>query len=193
MSETNQDLTEVVGALVASHGRKWLKFAARIVGSHEDAEDVLQEAVHRVLECRRPFTGTADVRMYLARAITNQAFELYRVRKRERTRRVPLQDESVPAFEGTSPMGRLEERERALERAQVARIVREGLARLPPKQYEALHLTLLAPGHVSIRAAVVERGIPYSTLRHRSLQGIRRLQRFVRRALRSFPAKLVLA
>ncbi|PYV14406.1 MAG: hypothetical protein DMG07_12070 [Acidobacteria bacterium] len=66
-----------------------------------------------------------------------------------------------------------------------ARPDREGLAHLPAKQYEALRLTLFERPHTSIRDAGLERGIPYSTLRHRSVQGIRRLQKFVRRALRS--------
>lgn len=190
MSETNggnPNLPAVIAKLLASHGAKWLKFVSRIVGNRDDAEDVLQEAVHRVLERNRPFSCDGEVRMYLARAITNRAFELYHARKRERSRRVTLRDQVFPGFDGGSPYQRLEEVELALERTWLTALVREGLARLPAKQYEALRLTVLEPRSTSIRDAGAERGIPYSTLRHRSVQGIRRLQRFVRRALRRRP------
>jgi RNA polymerase sigma factor (sigma-70 family) len=184
LSARSGDLRAVVTVLVESHGPKWLRFVARIVGSPEDAQDVLQEAVHRVLARNRSFGSDEEVRLYLGRAITNRAFELYHARKLERIRRVVLEDTRLPAVDSWSPQRQLEERERDVERQRVLALVREGLTRLPPKQYEALSLTLLEPIASSIRDAGLERGIPYSTLRHRSLQGIRRLQRFVRRALR---------
>jgi hypothetical protein len=72
-------------------------------------------------------------------------------------------------------------------------LLQEGLARLPVKQYEALRLTVMDPGLVSIRDAGVENDIPYSTLRHRSVKGLRRLRQFLHRAMRAAPQKLVMA
>ena len=71
-----------------------------------------------------------------------------------------------------------------MERSQVLALALKGLDTLPAKQYQALQMTLLDPGAASIREAGVENGIPYSTLRHRSLQGIRRLRSYVHRAAR---------
>ena len=71
-------------------------------------------------------------------------------------------------------------------------LLQEGLAHLPLKQYQAVHLTVMDPSAVSMRDAGIENDIPYSTLRHRSVQGIRRLRRFLCRALRGFSARLVL-
>jgi len=75
--------------------------------------------------------------------------------------------------------------EKDTERLRAASFLQEGLARLPFKQYEALRMTLLETGRISMRGAGVENGIPYSTLRHRSIQGIRRLRRHIHRAIRT--------
>jgi RNA polymerase sigma-70 factor (ECF subfamily) len=194
LSERTEDLPSVVASLVRAHGGKWLKFVARILRNAEDAEDVVQEAIERVLVRNRPFRSSEEVRMYLARAIANRAIELYHARRRERCRTLPLHDQNAAALEDdSSPQRYLEERERSAERARMVALVRKGLAHLPAKQYEALRLTLLEPRCSSMRDAGMLHGIPYSTLRHRSLQGIRRLQRFIRRALRFGPLPLLLA
>ena len=60
----------------------------------------------------------------------------------------------------------------------------EGLKRLPLKQYEALRLTILESRGLSIRDVGMTNGIPYSTLRHRTKQGLRQLRRFLERKRR---------
>ena len=194
MQENIEDLSTTVTQLLRVHGGKWRRFAARILRNTHDAEDVVQEAIERVLARRQPFRSTEEVRLYLARVISNRAIELYHARRREHCRRLPLFDESAAlAQEASSPQRYLEEQERSAEQDRLVELVREGLARLPAKQYEALRLTLLEADGSSIRDAGASHGIPYSTLRHRSMQAIRRLQRFMRRALRSHSLRLVLA
>jgi RNA polymerase sigma factor (sigma-70 family) len=178
------ELSDVVAELVSRHGSKWFKHVMRIVGNPDDAEDVLQESVRRVLERRLPLQSETAVRMYLARTITNRAIELYHLRRREQKRRLPLED-CAKTHLGHSAHCVLEEREHSAERERLLDLVHEGLARLPPKQYEALRLTVLERPRTSLRDAGLEQGIPYSTLRHRSVQAVRNVQKFVRRALRN--------
>jgi RNA polymerase sigma factor (sigma-70 family) len=186
------DLGNVIAELIRRHGDKWFRFVLRIVGNQQDAEDVVQEAVRRVLLRNRPFRSEEEARMYLSRAICNTAIESYHCRRRERLRCLPLKEQTLPAAESVSPQTMLENQEESDQTERLTKLLKEGLAHLPTKQYEAIYLTVMEPGAASIRDAGAERGIPYSTLRHRSMQGLRRLKRFIRRALRSAPLRVVM-
>ncbi len=179
------DLAGALGTLVGRHGHKWRRHVERVLGNAADAEDVLQEAVRRVLLVRREFPSEDQLRMYLARAVSNTAIEFYKKRKRERRRQLPLHEQVIAHTDGANPQECMEEQERLAARERILRLAGEGLRRLPAKQYEALCMTVLAPRILSIREAGCENGIPYSTLRHRSLQGLRRLRRYVCRMLRA--------
>jgi DNA-directed RNA polymerase specialized sigma24 family protein len=125
--------------------------------------------------------------------MSNTAIELYHARKRERLRVRPLFEHVLPSFRESNPHSSLEHREKLDQAEQLLKLLEEGLDRLPPKQYEAVRITLLDPGSVSIREAGTEKGIPYSTLRHRCVQGIRNLRKYINRALRTNHLKLVMA
>ena len=71
------------------------------------------------------------------------------------------------------------------ERKQLLRMLHEGLLILPLKQREALRITILESCGLSIRDAGSAYGIPYSTLRHRSKQGLWHLRRFLQREMRA--------
>jgi len=191
-SSRRADLGEVVAGVIQRHGAKWLRFVVRVLGNEADAEDVLQEAVRRVLVRNRVLPTEDQVKKYLGRAITNTAIELYYNRKRDRTRHVALQENSLPGSSAT-PQMILEEHEESAEREFMVQALHEALNRLPPKQYEAVRMTILEPGITSIRDAGALNGIAYSTLRHRSVQGLLRLRKFIQQALRSTPLKVVLA
>ena len=179
------NLREVLGELVGRHSARWLGFVERMLRNAADAQDVLQEAVCRVLVAKRSFSSENDVRMYLSRAISNRAIELYHSRRRERLRQIPLEEHLIARDDAVDPEQYMVQSEKATERLRAASFLQEGLARLPLKQYEAIRMTLLASGCASMREAGVESGIPYSTLRHRSIQGIRRLRRHIHRAIRT--------
>lgn len=184
-ASTRLDPRDVLAALMTDHGEKWRRFVQRMLRNPADAHDVMQEAVRRVLSTERRFDTEDDVRMYLARAIGNTAIEFYHQRARELTRKVPLWEHLVASGDSGSPEEQMVERERAARRAELLEVVRAGLTRLPAKQYEALRMTMLDPGTVSIREAGVGNGIPYSTLRHRTMQGIQRLRLHLHRSLRA--------
>jgi RNA polymerase sigma-70 factor (ECF subfamily) len=193
MSPGIPDLSDAIASLMARHGRKWHKVVLRIVGNPEDAEDVMQEAVRRVLMRNLAFASIDELRMYLSRAMSNTAIELYHARKRERLRSRPLFEHVLPPLRESNPHASLENREKLDQAEQLLKLLEEGLDRLPAKQYEAVRITLLEPGSVSIREAGTEKGIPYSTLRHRCVQGIRSLRKYINRALRTNHLKLVMA
>jgi RNA polymerase sigma factor (sigma-70 family) len=189
----NLNLPSVVETLMFRNKDKWLRFVQRMVQNRADAEDVLQEAVLRLLSCDRRFCSSEQARMYLGRIICNTAIEIYHLRKRNRRRHCPLHEQLLATSNHTRPDEFVEKSEESKANARMLYLLNEGLARLPVKQYEALRLTVMDPEIVSIREAGAEHDIPYSTLRHRSVQGLRRLRRFLLRALRAAPCKLVMA
>ncbi len=179
------ELGKCIAAVMERNGEKWLRFVLKVLGNEADAQDVLQEAVRRVLVRNRLFTAEDQVRKYLGRAISNTAIELYYSRKRDRSRQVPLQENTLPRIQYATPYTVLEEREDSARRESMMQVLDEALSRLPPKQYQALRMTLLEPGNNSIRDAGAINGIAYSTLRHRSLQGVLRLRKSMRQVMRT--------
>src|SRR5512140_1423405 len=171
----------LLGSVVRRNGGKWFRFILTILKNEADAEDVIQEAVRRVLSRNVPLHSEEQIRMYLGRAVANAALELYNCRKRERLRHL-----SLPRYpEFSRPLAHLDETDRLRDRERLIGLLDQGLKRLPPKQYEALRLTILQPEELSIRDAGAISGIPYSTLRHRSRQGLKRLGIFLRRSARN--------
>ena len=188
----SQALSEAVASVMAGHGRKWFRFVLRMLGNQADAEDVLQEAVQRVLLRGQPLPDEDQARMYLSRAICNVAIETYHRKKRERRRRVSLREDMLPVCNRANPQSHLEKMEDSVERRHLIRLLNQGLGRLPAKQYQAVRLTIMESELSSIREAVALNGIPYSTLRHRSAQGVHRLRKFLHRALRNSALRLVM-
>ncbi len=188
------DLSKALAAVLVTNRSKWLKFVEGFLGSRTDAEDVLQEAVRRVLVRARQLATEDQVRMYLGRAISNTAIELYKFRKRDRLRQLPLEEQTMTTSNSATPQTVLEEQERSAEHGRLVKLLNEGLSKLPLKQYEALRLTVLEQDDTSIRDAGLSSGIPYSTLRHRSVQALKGLRKFMLRAtgqgLESHSAKM---
>ena len=177
--EATQNVREVLGSILDQNKGKWQRFIAAILKNDADAEDVVQDAVRRVLVRDKPFSSEEQVRMYLGRAIGNAALERYKGIKRERLRQMPVDEQVLMSAESTSPYDCMEQAERWTERERQLGLVRQGLKHLPSKQYEALRLTILESRGSSIRDAGMNNGIPYSTLRHRSKQGLRSLRRYL--------------
>jgi RNA polymerase sigma-70 factor, ECF subfamily len=187
------ELSLVVERLMRRHGGMWLRFVQRMVKNQADAEDVLQDAILKMLARGRLFGSPDQARMYLGRIICNTAIDLYHARRHFRFRQLPLQEQSHQAMPGDDPAFSLAEKEEWQTHARVLRLLEEGLTRLPMNQYEALRMTVMDPEPLSIREAGEELHIPYSTLRHRKIQGLRSLRKFLMRALRRPLARLLMA
>jgi RNA polymerase sigma factor (sigma-70 family) len=169
--------------VLASERLRWLAYVARVVGNQADAEDVLQEAVGRVLLCGRIFDSDQEARRYLARAVSNAAMDMYQLRKRERMVCVPVKDQNLADECRIGPQENLELEESVRDSNRMLRLLSAALPQLPKKQIEALRITLGLEG-CSIRDAGAQNGIAYSTLRYRSRKGLRNLRKLMLRALR---------
>ena len=180
-----EDLKAVLGWILDHNRSRWLQFALAVLKNEADAEDVLQEAVCRVLAHNaiarngQPLPRE-QVRMYLGRAIGNTALELYNSRKRERMRQIPVKEDLLISSNTLNPYACMEEGERAAEKEHMLQLLNEGLGLLPLKQREALRITILESRGLSIRDVGMAYGIPYSTLRHRTKKGLQHLRRFLK-------------
>ena len=182
-TEENQDaniLRTVLGSVIHHNSGKWLRFILAVLKNEADAEDVLQESVRRVLARDLSFGSEDQVRMYLGRAIGNAALELYNRRKRERLRQSPMEEQSLLPAPHSNPFVWIMESEKADQKEELLDLLEEGLRQLPLKQCEALRLTILDSRGLSIRDVGMSNGIPYSTLRHSTKQGLRTLRRFLK-------------
>ena len=169
--------------VIENNGGKWLQFIVGVLRDEADAEDVLQEAVRRVLTRNRSFPSEEDVRMYLGRAIGNTAFEVYNNRKRDRRRNTPIQ-ESILLHDNTySPDSGMVEKEENHRKDRMLKLLDKGLGQLPEKQEEAIRITILEADGLSLRNVGSIHNIPYSTLRHRHKKGLERMRRFLERSL----------
>jgi len=187
------DLRLFLEVLIQRHQEQWVRFAQQILGNRADAEDVLQEAVMKMLARDRRFGSLDQARMYLGRVIANTAIESYHRQRSHRRRSCPMHEQTLAATRHGNPESALQEAEEWSCRARMLDHLGDGLASLPPKQHQALYITVMDPSQASLREAGDVYDIPYSTLRHRSVQGLRRLKRYLHRALRAAPAKLALA
>jgi RNA polymerase sigma-70 factor, ECF subfamily len=176
----HESLRTLVGSVIHRHAGRWLRFILAILKNEADAEDVIQEAVRRVLMRDLSFQSEDEARRYLGRAVANAALEFYNCRKRERMRESFVNEQALPSINCSSPFVAMMEEEKTGERERLLVLLDEGLKQLPVKQYEALRLTILESGGLSIRDVGTINGIPYSTLRHRSKQGLKHLKSFLK-------------
>lgn len=180
----NRATREMLEVLVCTHRVRWFNFVRKVVRNREDAEDVIQEAVKRVLVRNPRFDSADELRMYVGRAISNTAIECYHARRREQRRALALREDAAQSGRAVEPLRLLEEKEWAATNARIMDLLSKGLKCLPAREYEALRLTVMDSGASSIREASAENGIPYSTLRHRSVQGLKKLKLYIVRAMK---------
>jgi len=183
-----EDLRTTLAAMLHRNSQKWMRFSTTILKNKEDAEDVLSEAVRRMLKRGRTFSSREQMRMYMSRVVSNTAFELYKRRKRERRRRARILDSfivkaTVDPAESWRPDLIMEEEERYAEHEDRLRMLRRGLEELPAHQYEAIRLTVFCNSGKTFRDVESMSGIPRATLRYRYLQGLRALRKYMAREL----------
>jgi RNA polymerase sigma-70 factor (ECF subfamily) len=92
------DDERLFAALVARHRRELHVHCVRILGSSEQAEDALQEALLRAWRSRSGFAGRSSFRTWLYRIATNACLDEMRrdagrPRRQQPARLVPLDDE----------------------------------------------------------------------------------------------------
>jgi RNA polymerase sigma-70 factor, ECF subfamily len=107
--------TRAFTALVDRHGPDCLRFATRMLGNREDAEDATQEALLRAYRSLGTFDERASFRTWLFAIVVNQCRTL--AVRRERRRRRIVTDESAVARAVYEPESRAAEAMHDLERA----------------------------------------------------------------------------
>src|SRR6266705_3072468 len=111
-------------ALVLRHRLAVYRVAYRLLGSHEEADDVSQEAFLRAYRALRGFRGDAAFRTWITRIVINLALSV----RRGRAPTVPLEDAPEPRNDADGP-------DTALRRQ-----VRTAVGGLPPRQRQVLVL-----------------------------------------------------
>jgi RNA polymerase sigma-70 factor, ECF subfamily len=149
--------------LVDRHARACLRYATRMLGSHEDAEEVTQEALLRAHRALARYDGRTAFRTWLMSILINRC-RTAMLQRRRRSARVVLD-------------------ERAVERAQVEGhsddvalrfTIERALARLEPGQREAFLLKHVEQLSYDEMAAAT--GVKVSALKMRVQRACERLQ-----------------
>lgn len=121
--------------LISQYEGKVFGLALRFTGNRPDAEEVLQDVFWRVLQHIGSFRGESKLSSWIYRITANTALE--KVRKRPKTRDLPLAEELGPAMtedgriaEPVMDWTRLPHDE--LEQKELAQRLEEAIAQLPP-------------------------------------------------------------
>jgi RNA polymerase sigma-70 factor (ECF subfamily) len=163
--------------LVREYGGRMLATARRLVGTDDEARDVLQEAFLAAFRAIDTFAGAARLSTWLHRIVTNAA--LMRLRSRHRRREEPISgllprfdDEGrwvdAPSWDAATD-GLLEQRETRV-------IVRDAIDHLPPKYRTVLVMRDIEELNTVETATLL--GITQSAVKirlHRGRQALRAL------------------
>jgi len=128
--------------LVRRYGGRMIAAARRIVGTEDEARDVVQEAFLAAFRALDRFNGDAQVSTWLHRIVINAA--LMRLRSRRRRREEAIEDH-LPRFDDDghwvdSPGSWDTPADALLERRETRRLVRAAIERLPAQYREVVVL-----------------------------------------------------
>jgi RNA polymerase sigma-70 factor (ECF subfamily) len=148
MSAEDDPRAAALGDTYAEHRPALMRHCYRMLGSFEEAEDVVQEVLLRAWRSRHTYAGDAPLAHWLMRIATNACLNaLTRGRRRalpqlDRDPGAPLMEEAAATWVTPAPDARLfPDPARAAEaREQVALAFIALLQRLPPKQRAVLLL-----------------------------------------------------
>lgn len=169
--------------LVRTTSSRLLAVARRIVGSDQDAQDVLQEAYASAFRSIGRFEGQAMLSTWLHRIVVNRALMRLRTRKRKPEESIePL----LPSFKGDGHMALTagawgEPADSAMEHEEVRAFVRAQIDRLPDAYRTVLLLRDIEEMSTSDVATLLETTDNAVKIRlHRARQALRALldQRF---------------
>ena len=124
---------EAYETLVRTHSGRLLSVARRFLPNEQDAQDAVQDAFIRAFRAIGGFQERAQLRTWLHRIVVNSA--LMKLRERRRKPEEPI-DDLLPTFvaDGHQATASGEWSDALLERKEMARVVRDAIARLP-EQY----------------------------------------------------------
>lgn len=156
--------------LIRRHTGRVYRIALRICGNPADAEDVAQEVFLKLYRSLGKFQGESSFTTFLYRVTTNAALDFLRGRKRRET--VPLETEENSPSAVLPDLDMLPDER--LERRELQRAVRRGIAKLPAGQRAALALRELEGLSYAEVATVL--GLSEGTVKSRIARGRERLR-----------------
>jgi RNA polymerase sigma-70 factor (ECF subfamily) len=167
--ESESASLDVLASFVEKHRERVYRVAAHMVGAHEDADDVVQEAFLRAYRSLGRFRGDAAVETWLYRIVANVAVN--HLRQRSRRRRFVgrlMRRPAAVARASESPAAQA-------EAVEVRAIVRDALDELSPDHRAVVVLFDLEGLTCAETARVL--GVPEGTVRSRLHHARGRLRR----------------
>jgi RNA polymerase sigma-70 factor (ECF subfamily) len=174
-------------ALVSKYEQQMYALARRIVGSAEDAEDVVQDAFSSVVQNLQGFRGDSSFHTWLSRIATNQALKV--LRKRRGLSTVPIDEEatSLPRPEYIAPWAK--DPEEAARNPSIRALIDDALKELDEK-YRVVFVLRDLQG-LSTEAAAQTLGITESNLKVRLLRARLQLRERLTRVLGDEAARVL--
>ena len=123
-------------AMFRAYNRELYRFALRLVGSADEAEDLVQGVFVAIWQNRSTWAVRSGLRVYLFAAVRNRALQQFR---NTRTRQQHQAD--VLRFSTSSLSRPLRGPDEQVEHAEFAAALTEAIAALPPRCREAFVLT----------------------------------------------------
>jgi len=183
---TEEEIKTALAAILHRNSPKWMKMSRAILKNREDAEDVLSEAVYRMLRRGLSFPSQDHMQLYVGRIVRNTALEFYSFKKRKKRQYAQILESIITKSaeeqaEAFRPDFIMEEEERYSENENRLTLLRRGLQELPAHQYEAIRLVAFSNSGSTFRDAETVSGIPRATLRYRYMLGMKALRKYMER------------
>jgi RNA polymerase sigma-70 factor (ECF subfamily) len=156
--------TEAFGALVQRYQDRLYSTVLRLIGSAEDAEDVLQDAFVRAFERLDQFHGDSSFYTWIYRIAVNLALSGYR-RRRVRTSLRRSRLWSAPVSSEPADQSQESDPTISLERAERERMIEGALERLGPEHRAVVILKDFDGHRYEEISAILD--IPIGTVRSR--------------------------
>ncbi len=157
--------TEAFGALVARYQDRLYPTVLRLIGSAEDAEDVLQDAFVRAFEKLDQFQGDSSFYTWIYRIAVNLALSGYRRRRARSLLRPGFHRRAVVSPEDPPDLSPDSDPTIPLERAEREKIVEAALNKLGP-EHRAVVVLKDFDGHRYEEISAIL-GVPVGTVRSR--------------------------
>jgi RNA polymerase sigma-70 factor (ECF subfamily) len=158
------------------------RVAFRLLGHEQDAQDVTQECMIKVLSHLKDFDGRSGFRTWLLRIVTNASFDAGRKRKRRPLLGLGASPGDGPGDGGEAGPGPPEpaiddDPSRDLRRQDLRRALDLALGRLAPNQREAF--VLFAEAGLTYEEIAEVQAVPIGTVMSRLYYARSKLQKFL--------------
>lgn len=156
--------------------------AYAVLGDQSQVDDVLQEALLRILENGRDFKSDKEAFLYLRKTVLHASIDSYRkIQKNSERLNDPGTRQACrysQADQLEDPLAQLLLKEEKEDSRQLGEIVKAAMRNLTSKQKEAIEIFFFRRGK-KLQDLCKENGVPYSTLRSRMLKGIDRIRDYL--------------